>query len=140
MLMTVLCERPSRVVRCSKYIGRASGRASGPLAFTSTIPSAANRAQAHMACHICRRMTKDLLSGSGANFALVEVATPCVAATPRIAATPCVTTAPRVSIAPGVTIAPGEIARIRIAAIPEQPIERRSEACDETGYNAEQSA
>src|SRR4051794_38236660 len=145
--MTVLCESPSRIVRCSKYIGRASGTpgacppgavtASGTAAPASSAPNAAHRAKARNVRR--KRISKPRSVGSRSHFALAEVVTPRVAVAPRVAITPGVAVAPCISAAPRVTVAPAELPRVGIRAVPEEAIERRREPHDEIAENRKAS-
>src|SRR5882672_1078625 len=105
MLMTVLCESPSRIVRCSKYMGRTVGTGAAASAAPLNAASAA---------HAARIPTK-LRSHRNCMLALLLIlfrrthhrgAARHVALAPRVAFTPGVAVAPEIAVAPGVTVAP----------------------------------
>src|SRR5882672_1344866 len=106
MLMTVLCESPSRIVRCSKYMGRTVGTGAAASAAPLNAASAAHAARiptklrSHRNCMLALLLI--LFRRTHHRGAARHVAfTPGVAFAPEIAVAPGVTVAPRVAFAPG---------------------------------------
>src|SRR6187397_158848 len=107
MLITVLCDSPSRMVRWSKYMGRTSGTGGAAYAVVNTAHArkkdaqrCAQRRTILPLLFLGRRLDARVPGGRG-------TAARCIAIAPGVSAAPRESVAPRITTAPGIVVAPG---------------------------------